>query len=494
MCGYLKTVILIIIMQGPLFSLWLLSLAPFAAGATFDQARILINDKLTNYTRMLRPRINQSKIVAVKVSAELMTVQHFDEVEGHLTVMMVFILQWKDEIMTWNPNDYGGIHNIEIDNELVWTPVIILLNSVATFQKVGDKTWTGVRYDAKGNALYSPGNMFSSKCSVDVTFYPWDRHVCELQFSAWGKHAFDATTDKLLKTYYTPNGMWEVADTAVVNYGRYTALYIFITLDRKPNFIVLNAILPIVFMAVMSVIVFLIPAESGERISYSITMLLAIAVFLTIVSENLPKVSNPMSYFSYYIVCIIIINMFAALANIFSMRIYHSDKQECIGRFLEGLTRCLVHKSKKGRQNAPQVSKEKNPVRDTVSDSKKTMVTRQKVDKAEMPNIGTDSVYVVKNVTEKNERFVRDQGFDQGHNQTFGKWLSGNRKATANSSGTKDQIKEIEKDFSSEVKVSWKDVSVMVDRVSFVFSMLAIIVSTTGFFIVVMNHYDIIGG
>jgi hypothetical protein len=52
-------------------------------------------------------------------------------------------------------------------------------------------------------------------------------------------------------------------------------------------------ILPIVFVGLLNILVFLLPAQSGERVGYSITVLLAIAVFQTIASDNLPSVSKP---------------------------------------------------------------------------------------------------------------------------------------------------------------------------------------------------------
>jgi hypothetical protein len=49
--------------------------------------------------------------------------------------------------------------------------------------------------------------------------------------------------------------------------------------EQRPRYTVANILLPLNFMAFLGNIVFLIPTESGERILYSITMLLAIAVF-----------------------------------------------------------------------------------------------------------------------------------------------------------------------------------------------------------------------
>jgi uncharacterized membrane-anchored protein len=58
-------------------------------------------------------------------------------------------------------------------------------------------------------------------------------------------------------------------------------------------FFVLNLILPICLMSILNLFVFLLQGDSGERVGYAITVLLAIALFLTISSDSLPATSNP---------------------------------------------------------------------------------------------------------------------------------------------------------------------------------------------------------
>ena len=78
-------------------------------------------------------------------------------------------------------------------------------------------------------------------------------------------------------------------------------------------------------MSLINLFTFLIPVESGERISYSITCLLAIAVFLTLVSDNLPKSSQPMSVMCYYLMSILIISVLICLAIILNLNVYFTE-------------------------------------------------------------------------------------------------------------------------------------------------------------------------
>ena len=112
-------------------------------------------------------------------------------------------------------------------------------------------------------------------------------------------------------------------------------------------------------MGVLNLLVFLLPAQSGERVGYSITLLLAIAVFLTIAADNLPKTSFP----TISIICLkllvdMMISGLVILFTIIGLRFYHTDEHRPVPRCVAAITRVLLCKrsckrlEKKGyRQN-----------------------------------------------------------------------------------------------------------------------------------------------
>ena len=62
-----------------------------------------------------------------------------------------------------------------------------------------------------------------------------------------------------------------------------------IRMKRNPVFYLMYLLIPSVLMAFVSVLVFLLPPESGERVGLSITVLLSYTVFLLMVSEMSPR-------------------------------------------------------------------------------------------------------------------------------------------------------------------------------------------------------------
>ena len=61
------------------------------------------------------------------------------------------------------------------------------------------------------------------------------------------------------------------------------------TIQRKAGFYNINIIGPTFATSLLMVVSLLIPWDSGERISFAITVMLSIIVFLLILSDNLPK-------------------------------------------------------------------------------------------------------------------------------------------------------------------------------------------------------------
>lgn len=61
-----------------------------------------------------------------------------------------------------------------------------------------------------------------------------------------------------------------------------------VVIRRRPLFYAVSLLLPSIFLMVMDIVGFYLPPESGERVSFKITLLLGYSVFLIIVSDTLP--------------------------------------------------------------------------------------------------------------------------------------------------------------------------------------------------------------
>lgn len=61
-----------------------------------------------------------------------------------------------------------------------------------------------------------------------------------------------------------------------------------IVLRRKPLFYITNIIIPCVLIALLGICVFCLPADAGEKVTLSISILVTIVVYMILVSKMLP--------------------------------------------------------------------------------------------------------------------------------------------------------------------------------------------------------------
>ena len=147
---------------------------------------------------------------------------------------------------------------------------------------------------------------------------------------------------------FAENGVWDVRETRVSTGVLEQGIqYLVVELDikRRASFYLVNMLLPIGAMGVLNLLVFLLPAESGERVGYSITLLLAIAVFLTIAADNLPKTSYPtMSVLVIKLLVDMMISSLVMFFTIIGLRFYHTDESSPVPGCVAATAKVLLCK------------------------------------------------------------------------------------------------------------------------------------------------------
>ncbi|XP_055957727.1 5-hydroxytryptamine receptor 3A-like [Patella vulgata] len=96
-----------------------------------------------------------------------------------------------------------------------------------------------------------------------------------------------------------------------------------IRFTRNPLFFAVSALFPVVLLSFLNVFAFCLPDNSGEKTSFSITLLLALAVFLTSIESSLPKSSTNVNYITLYITSLLVISCLIVMTNIFLLYFHH---------------------------------------------------------------------------------------------------------------------------------------------------------------------------
>lgn len=272
----------------------------------------------------------------MRVSLVLLALQEVDEVLETFSIIGVFSIVWIDENMIWDSSNYSGINMTMFGYENVWVPELILTNPSEKLDSFG-KAWQLIRYASNGTAYWAPGNLMKATCSINVYYFPYDIQNCYIETFVWAYRSSEveliAQKSTVDTTWMSEYGTWRIIETRVdiTDVGRNSRARFVLLMERKPQYILMNIILPILFLNLLNVLVFVLPADSGERISFSITVLLAIAVFMTIVSDILPKTSEPLPLISYLLLTSLIITSVITLITVLNLRLFHNKNSTVPG-------------------------------------------------------------------------------------------------------------------------------------------------------------------
>ncbi|XP_053383843.1 neuronal acetylcholine receptor subunit alpha-6-like [Mercenaria mercenaria] len=277
-------------------------------GQTMEDTQNILTTILSGYSADVRPASNQSLPVQVNVTMELVNIKEFDEVSEQISVVIIMYLTWMDSRLTWDPLEFNGTSNVNIPVTKIWRPSLILKSPVGKIIPVGvDQDWAVVRCLYDGRIMWNPTETTTSSCNIDVSYFPFDEQFCTLIFIPWGYQTHEillkSHEEKVRQTFYSENGGWTLVDSLVISEdvleGYFSQYAVTFHLKRRSIFFLVNAVVPVFFISCLNVLVFLLPVECGERVSYAITVFLAIDVYMTIVVENMPKNSKHMAIICY---------------------------------------------------------------------------------------------------------------------------------------------------------------------------------------------------
>ena len=160
---------------------------------------------------------------------------------------------------------------------------------------------------SEGQVTWLSPTIITSSCLFNVYLFPFDVQNCSLQFGPWARphHLEDLDfffeNNETTFDRYRNNGVWEIFDEHVEKvlhkyalYDEpYAEVYYHIAFRRQYKVYVLALIIPSLMLSLSSLLIFLLPPESGEKISFGITNLLAMMLFQETVRESIPSTGYP---------------------------------------------------------------------------------------------------------------------------------------------------------------------------------------------------------
>ena len=286
----------------------------------------LQQDKLTNYSKNIVPIVNNTTLT-VSIRLNIIAIKDYDDVSGVLTSVWELHMMWIDEKFAWNLSDYNDEKMLTMPLSEIWFPSVFVLDTVSNFNLGFDLYSTRANILFTGEVKLTIGQIFKTACILDVTHYPVDEHICEIRLSTLQKEAVGSVSLSVIfdTSKMQHNPQWEIKNdnSETTELPGYTAHDWRFTLKRRPNFLAISVVFPVLFLGIINLFVFITPPETGERVSFSITVLLSHAVFLTIATDKLPDSGNNVPIFCVYLAVMLIYSGAIMLANIIILVVFN---------------------------------------------------------------------------------------------------------------------------------------------------------------------------
>ncbi|XP_026467576.1 acetylcholine receptor subunit alpha-like [Ctenocephalides felis] len=295
-------------------------------------AKRLYDDLLSNYNKLVRPVVNVTDALTVKIKLKLSQLIDVNLKNQIMTTNLWVEQSWYDYKLKWEPKEYGGVEMLHVPSDHIWRPDIVLYNNADGNFEVTLATKATLNYT--GRVEWRPPAIYKSSCEIDVEYFPFDEQTCVMKFGSWtydgfqvdlrhrdeqtGSNVVDIGID--LSEFYT-SVEWDILEVpAVRNEKFYTCcdepyldITFNITMRRKTLFYTVNLIIPCMGISFLTVLVFYLPSDSGEKVSLSISILLSLTVFFLLLAEIIPPTSLVVPLLGKFVLFTMILDTFRSV-------------------------------------------------------------------------------------------------------------------------------------------------------------------------------------
>ncbi|XP_045179220.2 neuronal acetylcholine receptor subunit alpha-2-like [Mercenaria mercenaria] len=305
-----------------------------------------------SYDPVSRPKLQTH----VKAGLNVLAIDELDLKGQKLTMAGWLTFEWEDDRIVWDKSAKDDIEYIFTQPKYIWKPELVVDNALADLGGIESNDLL-MRVKYTGEVEWEPPILISTHCQVDITYYPYDQQKCAIEIVSWTYTIEEVKLDHLHEKVnledFEMHGEWEITHTEIEDKNLtehlpdgtvrvYPQLDFWIYLRRRTQFYNLNVMMPIILTSLMVALVFIVPVDSGEKLSYVLTVFLALAVLLTIVANSLPPTSITISVLGLYLGIVLILAAVGILITVLILIMNHKEGQPEENSFIVTITRCTA--------------------------------------------------------------------------------------------------------------------------------------------------------
>lgn len=266
------------------------------------------------YDRISRPVKNHLTTTKVDMRITINEFVDLDTVNSMLVTDAWFHITWRDEFLSWDPNDYQQLKQVHMNPNEIWKPDIVLINTAYQDNLINIFTESEVLVNSTGDVTWITMGLLRSKCQVWAHDYPFTiRPInCRLTFCSliYQSHEVNITTPG--NEFYLAGPWFVNPRVTFINvsgeryekyydaYGTYSFESLTVQLKRRDNAMPMIIRVPTLAAIVLTLCMWFLPINWPVRIHLALVAML-IQLFLILyvglqLGVNAVGLSRPVSY------------------------------------------------------------------------------------------------------------------------------------------------------------------------------------------------------
>uniref|UniRef100_A0A914WHS8 Uncharacterized protein n=1 Tax=Plectus sambesii TaxID=2011161 RepID=A0A914WHS8_9BILA len=331
--------------------------------------RQLMDILLQNYSTSFRPVHDINTAIQVDVFPIIYAIIRLEEQRESLTLMIWQGIRWTDEFLAWENRDIDWFPDqiIYVPLGLIWVPDVVVFNSLEKVDIIDPSKILAIVH--KNGTVYANFPLLlTSRCTFDISEFPFDTQHCKLTYGSWSlqKKQIYVNTDmapvvtELSTLVLNNNTEWDVTMISIkereeryadesasrVSGAVFSELDFILTLKRKPAYYIYVLILPTFAIAQINTIGMFTPtnsrSEREEKVTLGLTTLLTMAIFLSIVTDQIPRSQLGLPLLGNYVLFEILISSIGIIVTVVHMFVhekallYKIPPPQCLMHCLHG--------------------------------------------------------------------------------------------------------------------------------------------------------------
>uniref|UniRef100_A0A3Q2D0Q2 Neurotransmitter-gated ion-channel ligand-binding domain-containing protein n=1 Tax=Cyprinodon variegatus TaxID=28743 RepID=A0A3Q2D0Q2_CYPVA len=262
----------------------------------------------------LSPAFNLKAIRPVENQSTYTNISVYFTLYGILGVIFFLLQWWKNEFISWEP-EQCGTDMIPLPKENFWLPDVVI-NEFMEENKAPTVPYLSLYHD--GRVVSSFPVRVVSSCNLNIYTFPFDIQNCSLTFNSYIYYVFLVFGIKTT-ILMTTMGEWELLDITAQKLGMFSLQ---IRVRRRATMYVVTLLLPSCFLITVDLFSFLLPPQSTDRSSFKMTLILGYTVFLLIMNDLLPVTGNTIPLINVFFSLCLALMVASLLETIFITNLF----------------------------------------------------------------------------------------------------------------------------------------------------------------------------